>query len=52
MNMVILFIVICLAVYLINWAANTFYEDLYDIDELEAKLVEEEDKNSSQTKQP
>ena len=42
MNIIILFVIICLAVYMINWAADAFY-DPYDIDELEKVLIAEEE---------
>lgn len=50
MTLVLLFVVICLAVYAVNWAANLFYDDPYDIDEVERQWDIEEDaqKNENQ----
>lgn len=48
MNLVILFVVICLAVYAVNWAANLYYDDPYDVDELEKQIQDEEDSHKNE----
>ena len=50
MNLVILFVVICLAVYAVNWVANMVHNDPYDVDDLEKQLIAEEEtvKNEKQ----
>ena len=50
MDIAILFAIICLSVYAVNWVANLFHDETLDPDDLELLLEEEEKASSNENK--